>query len=137
MVTKLPARKRKGLSVGDCTFGFFLQSFVCPIFFSLNYKFNNSSNSSLNSSSNSSLNSSLSNSQKDSFFFINNLLITNSRRFTYIGVATCFLVARNANPQENLGVYPINHYTIPASVSVIIDHTQFCQNRSSSFPNSN
>ena len=42
-----------------------------------------------------------------------------------------------ANPQENLGVYPINHYTIPASVLVIIDHTQFCQNRSSSFPNSN
>ena len=42
-----------------------------------------------------------------------------------------------ANPQENLGVYPINHYTIPASVLVIIDHTQLCQNQSSSFPNSN
>ena len=38
-----------------------------------------------------------------------------------------------ANPQENLGVYPINRYTIPASMSVNIDHTRFCQNRSSSF----
>ena len=40
-----------------------------------------------------------------------------------------------ANPQENLGVYPINRYTIPASMSVNIDHTRFCQNWSSSFPN--
>jgi len=44
-----------------------------------------------------------------------------------------------ANPQENLGVYPmgvypigvypINCYIIPASMSVNIDHTRFCQNR--------
>ena len=36
-----------------------------------------------------------------------------------------------------LGVYKkkvCNRYTIPASMSVNIDHTRFCQNRLSSFP---